>query len=256
MSACMNRSNTISMVTFNIHKGFGFISKQFNLQAIRNSLHELDCDLVFLQEVQGEHSKHQEKIEDWPQEGQFEYIADQLWPHFAYGKNAIYQSGHHGNAILSKFPFQSWENINLVTNKNFSRSLLHGIIEIPTYDRFLHVICFHLGLREKARAKQAKILCQRISSHVPEDAPLIIAGDSNDIKGCLHGYFDRELNLQEAHVTSEGGHAKTFPALFPMLPLDRVYFRQLKVIESCPLDSDPWHKLSDHLPLFTRFELL
>ncbi len=37
-------------------------------------------------------------------DSQFAFLADEIWPHFAYGKNAIYSAGHHGNAILSKHP--------------------------------------------------------------------------------------------------------------------------------------------------------
>ncbi|MCW5589524.1 MAG: endonuclease/exonuclease/phosphatase family protein [Legionellales bacterium] len=252
----MPQEKSLTIVTFNIHKGFGFIARQFNLQSMRNALHELNCDVVFLQEVQGEHQKHQANIENWPMESQFEYLADKLWPHYAYAKNAIYQTGHHGNAILSKYPFTSWENINLVNNKKFSRSLLHGVIQIPHYPLPIHVICFHLGLREKARKQQIQILSERIHSHVPLDAPLIIAGDSNDLKGSIRAYFDETLNLQEAHFQCLGKHAKTFPAVFPLFALDRVYYRGLTVLEAATLDEAPWYKLSDHLPLYTKFRLL
>ena len=70
----------------------------------------LDADLVFLQEIHGRHSgraAHEGRY-TYPDRPHFEYLADQSWPHYAYGRNAIYRKGDHGNAILSKFPFVRW----------------------------------------------------------------------------------------------------------------------------------------------------
>lgn len=102
---------------------------------IRHSLHQVDADIVFLQEVRGHSDRHplppgEFSMRDTQGTAQFEYLADQLWPHHAYGKNAIYRSGHHGNAILSRLPFIEWENINVSSRSYASRSLLHGIIEL------------------------------------------------------------------------------------------------------------------------------
>ncbi len=251
----MHNLSELRVVTFNIHKGFGYTKKQFNLQSMRDSLQALNCDLVFLQEVLGEHTGHQEKIDEWPDASQFEYIADTIWPHFAYGKNAIYESGHHGNAILSKYPFIDWENINLSNNVNFSRSLLHGIIAIPNKKYHIHTICFHFALREKERERQVKVLCDHILANIPLSDPLIIAGDSNDLKGRFKDYFDERLQIDEAHHKTTGQHAKTYPAAFPLFPLDRIYYRGLEPISAKTLDEPPWNKLSDHLPLYTRFNL-
>ena len=94
------------IITYNIHKGFSVGNRRFVLQQIRDELRLADVDIVFLQEIQGQHVLHKSKMIDWPNESQFEYMADRLWPHYAYGKNAIYNAGHHGNAILSKYPFK------------------------------------------------------------------------------------------------------------------------------------------------------
>ena len=92
-------SDTLSVLTYNIHKGFAIRNKAFTLHPIKNALADLQSTLIFLQEVQGEHQKKQKKIAEWPDEAQFEFIADELWPHYAYGKNAIYQ----GAQFLFKF---------------------------------------------------------------------------------------------------------------------------------------------------------
>ncbi len=251
----MTNQTELHIVTFNMHKGFGATKKRFNLAGMRQALRALDCDVVFLQEVQGEHSLHQQKIATWPEASQFDYLADQLWPHVAYGKNAIYDAGHHGNAILSKHPIIDWENVNLSERSNFSRSLLHGTLQLPHSTRKLHTICFHFGLREKERQRQTQLLNEHVLAKIDPADPLIIAGDSNDLKRRLHRYLHADLNLHEAHFKTTGAFARTFPALFPLLTLDRVYYRGLEPLVVKCLNGAPWNKLSDHLPLYTSFAI-
>jgi endonuclease/exonuclease/phosphatase family metal-dependent hydrolase len=64
-------------------------------------LHGLSADLLFLQEVQGQHNQHAARHHDWPGKPQYEFIADTMWREVAYGRNATYRNGHHGNAVLS-----------------------------------------------------------------------------------------------------------------------------------------------------------
>lgn len=247
--------NTIKIVTYNIHKGFSITNKRFVLHDIKSALQDVGADIVFLQEIQGEHHKKKASILDWPNEPQFEFLADQVWPHHAYGKNAIYHSGHHGNAILSQHPFQHWENINVSQMKSASRSLLHGVIEIPNSLKPLHVICVHLGLFEKERGRQFDTLCKRIDSHIPHDEPLIIAGDFNDFWHQSEQHLHEHLQLQEVFKTLTGSHARSFPAWFPFMHTDRIYYRGVTPLHCERLKHSPWKRLSDHIPLTAEFSL-
>src|SRR5690348_17238860 len=102
---------SLKVLTYNIHKGFSTTRLRFVLHDIKTAINTLNPDLIFLQEIQGEHIKRATRIKKWPELTQFEFLAEAFWPHHAYGKNAIYKSGHHGNAILSKYPVIAWENI-------------------------------------------------------------------------------------------------------------------------------------------------
>ena len=93
----------IKVLTYNIHKGFDRYNRDFVLHKMRDQLRDAEVDVVLLQEIQGRHYRHETGISTWPEVTQFEFLADSIWPHYAYGKNAIYEKGHHGNAILSKF---------------------------------------------------------------------------------------------------------------------------------------------------------
>lgn len=249
------RTHQLSLITYNIHKGFSLGKFRFLLPQMREALISLNPDFVFLQEVQGEHRRREKRIDTWPQLPQFEYIAEKIWPHYLYAKNAIYQSGHHGNAILSKFAFESFENINLSMINRASRGILHGTIKIgQKLPITIHLLCVHLGLFKSERASQCKALMRRISAVVPENEPLLMAGDFNDWRHHLSEPLAVELGIQEAFFHVKGRHARSFPSIKPTLCMDRIYFRGMKVVEVECLHGKPWRLLSDHVPLLARFE--
>jgi endonuclease/exonuclease/phosphatase family metal-dependent hydrolase len=247
---------SIKILTYNIHKGFSTSNLRFILHDIKDSLRHVDADVVFLQEIHGERIISKKRFDDWPTNSQFEFLADEVWPHHAYGKNAIYKSGHHGNAILSKYPFIEWENIDVSIMKSASRSLLHGTIRMPDIDQKIHIICVHLGLLERERERQFETLSKRISSHVPPDEPLIIAGDFNDWRGRAERHLHHDLGVNEAFKNTHGSYARSFPAWFPVLSMDRIYYRGLDVASCKRLHGLPWNRMSDHTPLLAEFRLI
>lgn len=244
----------LNVLTYNIHKGYTSGNRRFVLQKIREALVAADADVLFLQEIQGEHRDKAGRVADWPAVPQSEYIAEGVWAHHVYAKNALYAAGHHGNAILSKYPIERWENINVSPFGWASRSLLHGVISLPNGLQ-LHIVCVHLGLVGMERRQQLRELCARIDSHVPEHAPLIVAGDFNDWLERAERQLHDDFGLQEIFRLSHGRHARTFPAWLPLLPMDRIYFRGLAPLSCRRLDQAPWHWLSDHAPLIAEFAL-
>ena len=246
---------SIKILTYNIHKGFSMSNLKFILHDIKESLRHINADVVFLQEIHGEKNISNGRFDDWKNNNQFEFLADEVWPHHAYGKNAIYKSGHHGNAILSKYPFVEWENIDVSIMKKASRSLLHGTIKIPGSEKKIHIICIHLGLFGRERERQLSTLAKRINSHVPSDEPLIIAGDFNDWRGRAERHLHHDLGVKEVFKDAHGSYARTFPALFPVLSMDRIYYRGIEVVDCRVLHGQPWQRLSDHTPLLAEFKL-
>lgn len=246
---------TIRVLSYNIHKGFTSRNRAFVLKEIRDAIREVHPDIVFLQEVLGEHQGHSKKFKTWPTESQFEYMADELWPHYAYGRNAVYDEGHHGNAILSKFPIVSWENEDVSTSAIERRGLLHAVVKPYEGGPDLHLVCIHFGLFENDRQIQAQRLCSRVRSFVKDGSSLIVAGDFNDWALRLSPVFKRDAQLDEAYYVRHKRHARTFPARMPVLRLDRVYFRGLDVKLAKVLHDKPWTALSDHAPLLAEFDL-
>jgi endonuclease/exonuclease/phosphatase family metal-dependent hydrolase len=255
------------VLSYNIHKGFTVRNKSFVLREIRDAIRSVSPDFVFLQEVLGEHSRHRSRIEDWPSESQFEYMAEQIWPHFTYGRNAIYEEGHHGNAILSKYPILFWENEDVSTSTLERRGILHAVVQ-PTHTRpELHLLCVHFGLLERDRQLQARRLCSRVlnvgrrmAARNPEEATevpgIIAAGDFNDWGLRLSKIFKKEVGFSEAYFARHHRHARTFPARLPIFQLDRIYFDSqcIEVKFAKCLHTEPWTRLSDHAALVADFE--
>ena len=94
----------LRLVTYNIHKGFSQFNRHLMVHELREQLRILGADIVFLQEVQGDHNLHAALVDGWPAEPQHDFLAADVWQSTAYASNVVYDHGHHGNAILSRFP--------------------------------------------------------------------------------------------------------------------------------------------------------
>ncbi len=245
----------IRIATYNIHKGLSQLKRKLIIHELRERLHRLGSELVFLQEVQAVHTRHETRFRDWPIVPQHEFLAGAEWEEVAYGRNAIYAHGHHGNAILSRFPILSEENLDVSAHSWEQRGLLHCEVEVPGIVTPLHCLNVHLGLTERWRRTQVAALCERIHSMVPEDAPLIIAGDFNDWRHTANRVLRDALGVVEVFESARGRPARTYPSILPMLRLDRIYARGLSVIDAGVHYAFPGLRLSDHAALTATLEI-
>lgn len=245
----------ISIATYNIHKGFSLFNRRMVLHELRDRLRELNADIVFLQEVQGASTQSLQSNLGQPHHPQHEYLAGEIWPHYAYGKNSVYTGGHHGNAILSRFPVINWHNQNISAHRFESRGVLHCQLALPGCESVLHCLCVHLGLFNRGRRFQFKALVAHIQHHVPDGAPLIIAGDFNDWNNHANKLLAHELGLHEVFESGGGSLARSYPVMFPLLRLDRIYVRGLMVESSAVHAHPPWNKISDHAALSAFLKL-
>jgi endonuclease/exonuclease/phosphatase family metal-dependent hydrolase len=247
-SASPKTLKSFTVATYNIHKGISAFNRRAMVHDLREQLREMKSDIVFLQEVVGNNERHSEKHDNWPAEPQHEFLADDHWPVSAYGKNAVYEHGHHGNAILSRFPIVNCEQVDISTNRLEQRGILHAELALPGLKENLHCVCVHLGLFGRSRVKQINAVYERIDEMVPRSAPLILAGDFNDWRHRA-GAPLRELDLHEVFETAHGRPARSFPARLPILRLDRIYVRGFDVKTAQVHRGRAWAKLSDHAAL-------
>ena len=224
-------------------------NRRFILHELREAIREVDAGVVMLQEVLGEHLEHSTRFEQWPAHSQYEFLADTIWSSHAYGRNAVYPAGHHGNAVLSRYPILRHRNHDVSIYQHERRGLLHCVLQGAIGGRDLHVVCVHLGLFERHRRQQLLKLCALIEAEVPAGSPLVVAGDFNDWRVRANRLLADRAALREVFVDAFGRSARTFPVRFPLLKLDRVYVRDLEVEQPRALTGQPWRSLSDHAPL-------
>lgn len=239
---------TLHVATYNIHKGFSQFNRHMMVHELRERLRHLNPDIVFLQEVQGLHLHHAARHDRWPKAPQHEFLAETHWLDCAYGCNVMYDHGHHGNAILSRFPILDSHNQD-VTHLQFERrGMLHCRIALPS-GTTAHCVCVHLSLLGHSRKWQMAALAEYLEDLADQDAPLIIAGDFNDWRNHADDHLVPRLGLTEVFSGAAGRPVRSFPAALPLFRLDRIYVRGFKVQRSQVHHGRPWSMISDHAAL-------
>ncbi|WP_265946793.1 endonuclease/exonuclease/phosphatase family protein [Dechloromonas sp. A34] len=238
----------LHVTTFNIHKGFSQFNRRMMVHELRERLRLLNPDIVFLQEVQGLHLLHAENHANWPNSAQHEFLAEDFWQAAAYGRNMLYDHGHHGNAILSRFPILHTHNQDVTHLQFEKRGLLHCRIELPDGPP-AHCVCAHLSLFGYSRRKQLAALADYLNGMDDPMAPLIIAGDFNDWSNRAGKLLEQSLGMREVFTAPGCSPVRSFPAAMPMFRLDRIYVRGFDVRRTEVHFGPPWSKISDHAAL-------
>jgi endonuclease/exonuclease/phosphatase family metal-dependent hydrolase len=242
-------TTALSVATWNIHKGFSQFNRRMMVHELRDRLRELSADIVFLQEVQGLHLGHAVRHTDWPLQPQHEFLAEDVWANHSYGSNMVYDHGHHGNAILSRFPILHEHNQDVTHLRFDRRGLLHCAVNLPQLALPLHCVCVHLSLFARSRRLQLDALANRIEDLVPVAAPLLIAGDFNDWRNHADDLLAERLGLVEVFAGAGRRPSRSYPAALPLFRLDRIYQRGLQVLTTQLHAGRPWSTISDHAVL-------
>ena len=199
-----------------------------------------------LQEVLSRHEKKKNRpffIEDQPS-----FIKEKLdHPYSFFSDHAHYQHLSLGNMVLSKFPLESHQVIDLPSHKREQRCVLSCHAKLPS-GLTLGLLCTHLNLLHTHRLKQYKTINDFCKAQ--KETSLILAGDFNDWSQIASKNL---TELKEASSLLYGQYLKSFPAPFPRLALDRMYYKGLRPYIVEVLKSSPWTYLSDHLPILARF---
>jgi len=235
------------VVTYNIHKCRG-LDRRVRPARIAEVLGELNADIIALQEVLSVDGKT-------PEDNQARFIGDQLGLDYRLGENRKINGGAYGNVILSRLPFVSTYNYDLRHGDQEPRGCLRADLKLRQ-SRMLHVYNVHLGTSYLERRHQARRLFDtRILRNRGLTGPRLILGDFNEwIRELASRLFSEHFGSVD--VRSYHGWSRTYPGVFPLLRLDRIYFDTSLVLEGATLHRSRMALIaSDHLPIVADFHL-
>ena len=264
-------TQALRVASYNIHKGVLGMgpAKRLRIHALQEGLRALQADVVLLQEVQFEHRRHAQRFASWPELPQHEMLGQGLGMFAAYHTNAHTRHGEHGNALLSRFPILDISHQDVSDHRFEQRGLLHARLALPPQRggdaEVLHCVVVHFGLFRGGRKRQIERLAEYLAGQVPAGEPLIVGGDFNDWRGEL-GAALAALGLLDASTRAAPAatprrprwhhRMRTFPALLPLMPLDRIYVRGYAAHSVGLGWGSDWARLSDHAPLLVDLDPL
>jgi endonuclease/exonuclease/phosphatase family metal-dependent hydrolase len=194
----------------------------------------MDADLVALQEV----------LRPLRGEDPIEVLAEALGLHVAFAATRAHKRGQIGNAILSRWPIASVSMLDLSYGRLEKRVAVAAQFKNGSGE--FDVVSTHLALADRTRRRQVDSLLEHPRLR---DTPTLLMGDMNAWRRCkATRTLDRELHHNLDWPPS-------FPAARPVLALDRIYSRGVRILEIGSHGSRAARKASDHLPVVAQVEL-
>ena len=232
------------LLTYNIHKGVG-TDRRYRLERAAAVIAAEAPDLICLQEV--DRNCRRSRRDDQPA-----LLVNRLGAAaWLYKINAPHGEGGYGNLLLSRWPFLSGDHLPLRHRWRIRRGAQRAVVDTPQGP--LQLVNVHLGLSERERRWQAAQLLEHAEFRAAADLPTLIAGDFNDWRNALgkrcflgHGFRQATAPLRRY---------RTFPAFLPLAAIDKVFYRELEVVETRVVRGRAARRASDHLPVVCDFRL-
>lgn len=234
------------LLSYNIHKGIGGRDWRYSLERVCQVIEELQPDLVCLQEVTWD--ARRTRRHDQP-----DMLARAFDAHdFTFQMNVRYRRGGYGNLLLSRWPLEERHHVSLRLNRRKPRGAQLAVVDTPEGALFL--TNWHLGLSERERHWQVAHLLHHPLFCASRDLPTLIVGDCNDWRNTLaRGPFAEHAF---DHVTGPPKRFRSFPAVLPVLSLDKAFHRGGVNVRHAQVIHTPMaRRASDHLPLVIDFHL-
>lgn len=235
----------INVMTYNIHHGEG-IDGEFNLERIAELILINDIDIVGLQEV----DKFIGRSMNLDITSEF---ANKTNMYYVFGKNIDFDDGEYGNAVLSKFPIVSHENIKLPNfDSGEQRGLLKTRIQLEP-GKIISIWNTHFDHRNNDRERIFSV--QKIIDETKKmkREPLILLGDFNDSQ---QSKVTRLFQIHFSDTNQENNPGiLTFPSDIPQRKIDYIFIwgkaPGIKTLSTYIINTPA----SDHLPLIAELEI-
>ena len=229
------RDRHVRVMTWNIHNGVG-LSRRRNMDRVVALIERHAPDILALQEVG---SRRRMKAPG----GTFQTLARRLGPHSTESRLVTAPDGDYGHMLISRWPIVTAACHDVSVERREPRAVIEASTRTPHGN--LHVISAHLGLSFRERHHQADMLADLA---VRASEPAVMLGDFND--WIFWGRVQRTL----ARTMPARSHIRSFPAVLPVLPLDRIYCRPEGLLRRSWTDRGAVNA-SDHLPVIADLDM-
>lgn len=227
----------LTVASYNVHRWAGVRGgRAYDPERASSVVTELGADVLALQEVLRPEG-------DDP----LASLAQELGFHLAFVVTRLHKRGELGNAVLSRWPLASAQAIDLSFGNLERRAAL--AVRVGSGETNIQVAATHLALVDRTRAKQVSALLEH-----PQlvDGPVVLLGDMNAWRPT------KASRALDAHFTERhhnGSWPPSYPSVRPVLALDRLYARGVRVVSLETHTSEAARRGSDHLPIVAKLAL-
>lgn len=218
----------VRVLTWNIHKGIG-PDGRYDLDRTVSLIRSHEPDVVALQEVDSRRAANGTSP--------FEALREAFGAHCIEARTITAPDGDYGHVVISRWPLSNPLLHDISVSRREPRQAIETIVETDRGP--LHLIAAHLGLAFAERRRQVRVLVEAARA---AQNPVVMVGDFND--WIWRGWVNASLLSQ---LPGRTWH-RTFPAICPLIRLDRVYCRPATALVRSWADSEGRHA-SDHLPV-------
>jgi len=227
------------IASYNIHKCIGR-DGHFDPRRTLSVIKEIGADVVALQEVDRRFGARA---------GLLDLDAVQretgLVPVLA--KRQRRSHGWHGNLVLVREGLAATVATLALPGAEPRGGL---VVDLDLPGQPLRIIAAHLGLLRRSRAQQIDTILA--SAETADRRPVVLLGDLNEWRVGRRSALRRlepDFGPLQAHVAS-------FPAHFPIWPLDRIVANPRQIVSHIAVHDSPLARLaSDHLPVTARLRV-
>jgi len=234
----MPHPHPLTIATWNIHKGIG-TDRRRDLMRTASVIAEIAPDIIALQEAD-------RRFGDRAGLFDLDHLHDRTGLRPVHVDTPGPSHGWHGNLVLIRQGHVTGtETIRLPGLE--PRGAL--VTELQIGPRPLRIVAAHFGLLRRSRQAQARHLLDHLAERDPR--PTLLMGDLNEWRGGPGS----PISILEDHFGPVPA-IRSFPARYPLLPLDRIMVAPGGRIDDLRAHDTPLaRKASDHLPLRARLHL-
>ncbi len=224
----------LRVLSWNVH-GCVDHRRRYRPDDVVDVLQAINADIIALQEIEtGSGARGGQDLR--------EILNRAVAPHQVFAETLKRAAGSYGHILLSRFPLDGTEIIELPKLGVEPRKLIHTRLRIE--DQPVDVFAAHLGFRRREQAAQIGAVAERMNR---APGPVILLGDLNE-------RFRRGATFRALNPGFESAPRRaTFPSRWPVLPLDQIWFSGFDMAHSRVAREAG--RLSDHLPITARLRL-